>query len=58
VLGGLIFDRLWLPLKGIYIEKACRYKLSYTISKFSHTKIGEYLRESEAIFRGLGEYVG
>jgi hypothetical protein len=32
----IIFARLWLPLKGISIEKTYIGKLSYTI----HTKMG------------------
>jgi hypothetical protein len=39
--GDLIFDQLWLPLKGISIEKTYMSKLSYIVSiAFTHKRYG------------------
>jgi hypothetical protein len=38
---NFIFNRLWLPLKGIYIEKkTCIGKFSYTMSKLNKKMLG------------------
>jgi hypothetical protein len=53
----LIVERLWLPLKGISIEKTYIGKLSCTIpiNDTAVTKIGDFivdfLREFEATFK-------
>jgi hypothetical protein len=47
----IIFARLWLPLKGISIEKTYIGQLSYTIPiTFTHKKYGDYKVDF------LGEY--